>query len=123
VFFGGGLVGIILLALWLWAIFDVISTDNTLVRNLPKIVWLLLVIVIPTIGAIAWLLLGRPERAGWRPGTTIERKPPRILGPEDSPQFMSALEDEATRLRRWEDELRKREDDLRRREDGDQGTE
>ncbi len=63
-----GLGGAALLILWVWAVLDCISTDSILVRNLPKITWLFLVIFIPTIGAIAWRLLGRPEHAGFSLG-------------------------------------------------------
>ena len=117
-FVGGGLVGLVLLALWAYCVFDVISTDEALTRNLPKIVWLLIVIFVPPIGSIAWLLLGRPENAGLRPGDTSYRNR-RPLGPDDSPEFLAGLGSDADRLRKWEDDLKRREDELRRREEGD----
>ena len=114
----GGLFSLAFLVLWIYCIVDVISTDESLIRNLPKLVWLLIVIFVPTVGSIVWLLLGRPERAGFRPGDTTYRGAPRPLGPEDSPEFMSSVEDRAERLRRWEEDLKRREDDLKRREEG-----
>lgn len=63
-----GLVGLVLFVFWIWAIIDVIATDDSLIRNLPKLLWLLLVIVLPLIGAVCWLLLGRPQGAGFWPG-------------------------------------------------------
>ncbi len=60
--------GGILMLFWVWAVLDVIATDSILHRNLPKGTWVLLVIFVPTIGAMAWLLLGRPEGAGIAPG-------------------------------------------------------
>src|SRR5439155_18064938 len=45
--------GVLLLAIWVFAIFDVIKTDRELCRNLPKELWLLLVIILPDVGAIA----------------------------------------------------------------------
>ena len=120
--YGGGLVGLLLLALWIYCIFDVIATEEALVRNLPKVLWLILVILLPSVGAIAWLIMGRPPKAGFRPGDTNYRSSPRALGPEDSPEFLSELDDRASRLRRWEEDLKRREDDLRRREDDDPGT-
>jgi phospholipase D-like protein len=108
-----------LLFLWVFCIFDVISSDPTLVRNLPKLVWLLIVVIVPDIGSIAWLILGRPAHAAFRPGSTVRRAPapPRApLGPEDSSSFMSSI-DERRRLAAWENELRKREEDLRKRDD------
>jgi len=63
-----GIAGLLLLLLWVYCIIDVISTDSVVVRNLPKMVWLVIVFLIPDIGSIVWLLLGRPERAGFWPG-------------------------------------------------------
>jgi hypothetical protein len=116
---GEGLVGLALFALWIYCILDVISTDDALVRNLPKLVWLLIVIFLPTVGSIVWLIMGRPEKAGFHPGDKQYRAPRRPLGPDDSPTFMSEIDDRATKLRRWEDDLKRREEELKRREQGD----
>ena len=123
-YIGGGLVGILLLALWAYCIFDVISTDEALMRNMPKILWLVVVILLPTVGSVAWLLLGRPEGAGLRPGDTSSYRTPRRIGPaptapDDDPAFLAKLDDQSKRLKAWEDDLRRREDELKRREDDD----
>ncbi|TMK20079.1 MAG: PLDc_N domain-containing protein [Actinobacteria bacterium] len=117
--------GVLLLAIWVFAIFDVIKTDRELCRNLPKELWLLLVIILPDVGAIAWFIMGRPVNARFRPGSTESRAPgsfwatpSKAIGPEDSPEFMKSAEER--RLRAWEEELRRREEDIRRREQGDQ---
>lgn len=119
---GGGLIGILLIALWAYCIFDVISTEEALIRNMPKVLWLIVVILLPTIGAVAWLLLGRPAGAGLRPGDTSPYRPapraaPRPLAPDDDPSFLARLDEETRRLRAWEDDLRRREEDLRRNDD------
>lgn len=119
---GGGLVGILLVALWVYCIFDVVSTDEALMRNMPKILWLVVVILVPTVGAVAWLLLGRPIGAGLRPGDTTPRRPaprpaPRPLAPDDDPSFLARLDEETKRLRAWEEDLKRREDEFRRRDD------
>jgi phospholipase D-like protein len=116
VLFGGGIVGLALLGLWIFCILDVISTDEVLVRNLPKFLWLFVVVVLPDIGSIAWLILGRPPGAGFRLGSNVGvyRPQKRVVGPEDSPEFLSGME--RRRLEGWEAELRKREEELRRRE-------
>lgn len=129
--FGGGLFAIAVLALWVYCIFDVIATGEGLTRNLPKLVWLLIVIFVPTIGSIAWLLLGRPERAGFAPGDSSYRAEPHggrvdrtstralgVIAPDDDPRFMAELDERTKRLRNWEDDLKRREDELRRREEG-----
>lgn len=116
--YGGGIIGLAILLFWIYCIFDVISTDESLARNMPKIVWLLVVIFLPTIGSGAWLFLGRPQKAGFAPGDTHYRRPraaPR--GPEDSPEFMTGINDRSRELQRWEEDLKRREDEFRRREE------
>ena len=123
---GGGLVALAVFALWIYCVLDVIATEEALMRNMPKVIWLIVVILLPTIGSVAWLLLGRPTDAGFVPGDTSPRPPlrerPRKIsprGPEDSPEFMSGLDERADKLKKWEEDLKRREDELRRREEGD----
>ena len=120
--YGGGLFALVALGLWVYCIFDVISTEESVMRNLPKIVWLLIVIFVPTVGSIAWLLLGRPQNAGFAPGDTrtrpIRNKPARpAVGPDDDPGFIAELDERSRRLQSWEDDLKRREDELKRRDD------
>ena len=114
--FGDGVVGLALLVLWIFCILDVISTEEVLCRNLPKYVWLLIVIILPDVGSIAWLLLGRPAGAGFRLGSQVGVYKPqkRAIGPEDSPDFLASME--RKRLESWAQELRRREEELRRKE-------
>jgi len=83
---GGGIVTVILIFFWVYCIFDVISTDEMLCRNLPKTAWLIVVIVLPDVGGLAWLLLGRPAHAGFRIGDTTARRS-GSRGPDDDPSF------------------------------------
>jgi Phospholipase_D-nuclease N-terminal len=59
--FGG--LGLLLLALWIFCIVDVITSNEWEVRNLPKMAWLLIVLLLPDIGSIIWLIAGRPQGA------------------------------------------------------------
>ncbi|MHB8511781.1 MAG: PLD nuclease N-terminal domain-containing protein [Actinomycetota bacterium] len=122
-----GVVGVALLILWVYCIFDVIAMDNSMMRNLPKPIWLILVIFLGPVGCAAWLFLGRPRGAKLMPGSTESRPPvrrrlesPRSLSAanEDSPEFMRSIEQR--RLRQWEEDLKRREEDLKRREGGDE---
>jgi hypothetical protein len=58
-----GVFGVVMLGLWLFCILDVITTDQSRIRNLPKLAWLFIVILIPDIGSIAWLIAGHT----WEP--------------------------------------------------------
>jgi hypothetical protein len=82
-----GIVFVALFLFWLWALLDCIATDAARCRNLPKVVWIILVLVLADIGALVWLLLGRPERSSWRPGATDYSQPRRPVGLEDSPRY------------------------------------
>ncbi|MDF2144919.1 PLD nuclease N-terminal domain-containing protein [Knoellia sp. p5-6-4] len=60
---GGVGVGIILFAVWVYCLLDVIMTDEHRVRSLSKISWILIVLFTFEVGAIAWLVAGRPRSA------------------------------------------------------------
>ena len=101
------------LVLWIYCIFDVIAAEESLVRHMPKLVWLVVVIFLSTIGSLAWLILGRPAAASFVPGATRARRSrparPRPrgtrapTGPEDSPEFLAQMHERASRLRREEE--------------------
>ena len=59
-----GVVGIALLALWVFCLIDVIGTPGDAVRNLPKLLWLVLVIFLSWIGCLLWFFCGRPQAGG-----------------------------------------------------------
>ena len=114
IFGAEGIVLLLLFAFWIWAVLDCIATDSALCRNLPKGVWLILVLVLPDIGSIAWLLLGRPERGNWRPGSTDYSAARRPIGLEDHPRYSATAEvtdrrsaELDSKLEQWEAEQRK----------------
>ena len=50
---------------WVYCLIDVMMTPQTELRCLTTMSWAVLVTVLPVIGAVAWLLTGRPARR-WR---------------------------------------------------------
>ena len=100
----------------IFCIIECIRTDKHEVRNLPKVVWVLLILLAPLVGPVAWFVAGRPrrERRGARPtGGAVQRRP---AAPDDDPMFLAGLDrtnDERRRLEAWERELTERESDLR----------
>lgn len=65
--------GLLIMLLSILCLIDVITADDSGIRHLPKIVWLLLVIVLPLAGSLAWLLVGRPENGGIWGGSGASR--------------------------------------------------
>ncbi len=68
--------GLLLTAVWLFALIDVIQSDSGAIRNLPKATWVMIVLFTLEIGAIAWFVAGRPEaspRGGYSGGVGRNR--------------------------------------------------
>jgi hypothetical protein len=96
----------VVLALDVFAIVDVILTDQRRVRALPKIVWVILIVLVPIVGALLWFFIGkeRNDRGGER----------RTIAPDDDPTFLRNLrrdEEHDERIRRLEQELAELDDD------------
>jgi Phospholipase_D-nuclease N-terminal len=94
--------------------------DKRQIRAMPRFAWVMAILLVPLVGAIAWFVFGRPlptgaPRPGWRPsGGPLE--PPRRRAPDDDPEFLRSLDDytlskeDEERLRRWgEDEQHRRD--------------
>lgn len=64
------LLSLILLAVTIFAIVDAITADNWRLRFLPKVAWVLLIVLLPLIGSIVWFVLGK-ERAARSEAVTL----------------------------------------------------
>jgi hypothetical protein len=60
--------GPLVLVLWVFCVVDVITSRDDAVRHLPKWGWLVLVLLFPLVGSLAWLVAGRPRRGPRRLG-------------------------------------------------------
>ena len=95
ILFGG--FSLLLLALWIYCIFDVVTTDPRDCRNLPKMFWLPIVLVLPDLGSIAWLIAGRPRIVA-HPPERAERAVP--VPPDDDEEFLRGLRERVEEQRR-----------------------
>jgi len=76
------LIGALNLAFFIASLVDIIRIPDDRVRYLPKMVWILVVILLPFIGSILWWILGREyvqrsRRPAVRPRQTAPAPPPR----------------------------------------------
>jgi hypothetical protein len=122
-----GVIGIALIFVWIYCLYDVITTHDGLVRNLPKIAWFVIVLLIPDIGSILWLCFGRPHVQS-RSAVSVDRLRARSTGSTVPAFDAPALDhlhpvlrerEEMARIRMLEAQLQRRESELRRRELGD----
>lgn len=123
------LLSLLLIVATIVALIDVVGQPDPVVRNLPKIVWVLLIVFIPLIGVVLWFTLGKdwsnsriklPEwrgrgRSGRQSRSAGSWAPPSPSQPDravsDTEQQLAALEreiqaaEDAERIRRLEAEL------------------
>jgi Phospholipase_D-nuclease N-terminal len=78
-------------AIVIFAFIDCLLTNGDQVRGLPKPVWAILIVVIPLLGALAWLTIGRipQKRALNESASGASSSHPR--GPDDDPDFIGRL--------------------------------
>lgn len=118
------------LALWVWAFIDCLTTPEDEVKHLPKVVWVIIVLLFPLVGSIAWLVVGKRRGAAVTggPGGSPEYERPRggrPLAPDDDPEFLASLKKDDKKhedmLKQWEADLRRREEELRGKDEPEDG--
>ncbi|GAA3064733.1 hypothetical protein GCM10017562_32960 [Streptomyces roseofulvus] len=112
------------LALTIYAFIDCLNTPEDEVKHLPKVVWVIIILLFWVVGPVVWLFSGKkrqPTARGGRGGGWV--------APDDNPEFLRSLGDEKPRtasaegrdeamFKDWEDDLRRGDDEPKRGEDG-----
>lgn len=101
---------VVAVAFTVYTLVDVLLTERARVRAFPKPVWAIGVVLLPVIGGVLWLAVGKARRRG---GVA------RPIAPDDDPSFLRTLSAEELakraeqdeRLRRLEQELADLDDD------------
>lgn len=83
---------LIAVGLYIYFVIDVARTPRTEMRSLPKVVWLILVVVLPLLGGALWLAFGR-----------LWRMRSRVLAPDDDPRMLRQISDQA-----WSERMKRR---------------
>ena len=96
------------LALVIFALVDVITSNEGQIKHLPKIAWILLIVFLPLIGSIVWLIAGKvralptvPNSQPARQQSTTERE---LAALDAEIEFHEKQE----KLRRLEQEVKRR---------------
>jgi hypothetical protein len=104
------LVAVVVLAIFVYGLVDVIRTDKHLTRGISKTSWIIVMVVLPVVGAALWFIIGRP-----RAGSPAPQSYSHPTAPDDDPDFLRNLElrrrnqAEADRLKKLKDELQAKE--------------
>jgi hypothetical protein len=111
------LFGVVTFCLFVYCLVEVIQTPEIAMRNLPKTIWLLLVLFFPFVGSVAWLVAGRPE-SGPRKAAAYERHAPEFpeydrpgraaaVDPERDEEFLRQVRERAEAQRKRHEQRRR----------------
>lgn len=81
--------GVLALVVTVYALVDLTVTDDRRIRRLNRVLWVVLIVVVPIFGAIGWLAWGKGPVSSGRP-----------MAPDDDPSFKRSpdvSDDEADR--------------------------
>jgi hypothetical protein len=111
--FADGALVVVLFAVWVFCLIDVITTDQSQIRHLPKVVWVLIVLVLVDLGSVLWLIAGRTwQKSATAAGPTGRSpeydRPGRAVAsnPDDDEHFLRGLRERADEQRRGYDQTR-----------------
>lgn len=76
-------------ALLIYGLVDCAQTKAAKTRYMPKAVWLVLIVILPVVGPIAWLLFGKNRETG--------TPAPRRRAPDEDPDFLWKLDRDVKR--------------------------
>ncbi|NML54910.1 PLDc_N domain-containing protein [Streptomyces sp. R302] len=121
------------LALTIYAFIDCLNTPEDEVKHLPKVVWVIIILLFWIVGPIVWIVAGKARRAaaGGARGSGRGGRGGRgaWVAPDDNPEFLKSLSEDSEEKKRqddalfkdWEADLRRREDELKRQEGREEG--
>jgi hypothetical protein len=96
------ILGLVVVILTVYALVDCALFDRNRIRGLPRWAWIFVVLLVPVVGPLLWLFVGR-GRSGSDSG-----RGPRSMAPDDDPDFLKGLNrarDQEERIRQLEKEL------------------
>lgn len=116
---------ILILALTIYAFIDCLNTPEDEVRHLPKVVWVIIILLFSIVGPIVWFAAGKLRHGptgGATPSQWHRNHRTQWVAPDDNPDFLASLKEQNKKdeklLKDWEADLRRREEELKRREQG-----
>lgn len=112
---------LIVLGVMIFALVDIIRRDDSEVKHLPKVMWVVIVILLPIIGTVLWFALGRVYPEGGprmpRPSARTTSAPAPVRREERTTEQRTTEQQLADLEREIEEDRLRRELDRRRRDE------
>ncbi|MEW2418548.1 PLD nuclease N-terminal domain-containing protein [Streptomyces sp. NPDC046866] len=83
---------LLIIALTIYAFIDCLNTPEEEVKHLPKVVWVLIILLFSIVGPVVWLFAGR-QRAAVGGGA----RRTQWVAPDDNPEFLRSLGEDRNR--------------------------
>ncbi|PUA81347.1 PLD nuclease N-terminal domain-containing protein [Nocardioides currus] len=97
-----------------WCLVEAISADGSRTRNLSKAVWIPVILLLPLVGALAWVFAGRPQAVA---ATAAGRPPQDLTRRSDPTNPAEEAADFSDRARRRVEEQRRRYEQQKKNKD------
>lgn len=91
---------LLILGLTVYTFIDCLNTPEEEVKHLPKVVWVIIILLFSIVGPVAWLFAGKQRSTPG--GGRAERT--RWVAPDDNPDFLKSLRDEQGKKSKNENE-------------------
>uniref|UniRef100_A0AAU2JR33 PLD nuclease N-terminal domain-containing protein n=1 Tax=Streptomyces sp. NBC_00049 TaxID=2903617 RepID=A0AAU2JR33_9ACTN len=87
---------LLIIALTIYAFIDCLNTPEEEVKHLPKVIWVIIILLFSIVGPVVWLFAGKKRSAvgggGGFGGGRARRT--QWVAPDDNPEFLKSLRDE-----------------------------
>jgi hypothetical protein len=105
------------LVLVVLALISALSAER--LRTMPRALWVLVILLVPLIGPVAYFLAGRPVSRPAGLGPQATRRP---SAPDDDPDFLKTLDPNRSRrdrelFEKWERDMKRQSDEAARKEE------
>ncbi|MFE9259012.1 PLD nuclease N-terminal domain-containing protein [Streptomyces sp. NPDC006879] len=100
---------LLILALTIYAFIDCLNTSEEEVKHLPKVAWVIIILLFSIVGPVVWLVAGKQRAVAGGSAFGGGRRA-QWVAPDDNPDFLKSLDEEKKR--------RGAQDDVDGREDG-----
>ncbi|MFJ4779904.1 PLD nuclease N-terminal domain-containing protein [Streptomyces sp. NPDC088762] len=84
---------LLIIALTIYAFIDCLNTPEEEVKHLPKVVWVIIILLFSIVGPVVWLFAGK-QRVAPGGGARGARGRTQWIAPDDNPEFLKSLRDE-----------------------------